>query len=74
MQRLRNPPRWLLLAYPAAMSLALVYFAEHYVVDIVAGAALALAVVVLVGRWERRGRDPVEGGRPDDGPSGTVLP
>lgn len=73
-QRLRSPARWLLLAYPAAMSLALVYFAEHYVVDIVAGAALALAVVVLVGRWERRGRDPVEGGRPDDGPGGTVLP
>lgn len=53
-QRLESPLRWLLLAYPLAMSLALVYFAEHYVVDVVAGGALALAVIVLVGRWERR--------------------
>lgn len=59
-QRLRHPLRWLLLAYPAAMSLALVYFAEHYVVDVVAGGLLALAVTLAVGRWERRTR-PVDG-------------
>ena len=53
-QRLRSPWRWLLLAYPALMSLALVYFAEHYVVDIVAGAVLALAVVAVAGLWERQ--------------------
>lgn len=53
-QRLRHPLRWLLLVYPAAMSLALVYFAEHYVIDVVAGGALALAVMVVVARWERR--------------------
>ena len=53
-QRLGSPWRWLLLGYPALMSLALVYFAEHYVVDIVAGAVLALAVVAVAGLWERR--------------------
>lgn len=53
-QRLRHPARLLLLAYPAAMSLALVYFAEHYVIDVVAGGLLALAVTLGVGRWERR--------------------
>ena len=36
------------------MSLALVYFAEHYVVDIVAGAVLALTVVAVAGMWERQ--------------------
>ena len=52
-QRLRSPWRWALVAYPLAMSTALVYFAEHYVIDIVAGALLA--GVVLAGR--RRTRD-----------------
>ncbi|MEP7738480.1 phosphatase PAP2 family protein [Nocardioides sp. 31GB23] len=53
-QRLGSPWRWLLLGYPALMSLALVYFAEHYVVDIVAGAVLALAVVAVAAMWERQ--------------------
>jgi len=52
--RLRSPWRWALLVYPLAMSLALVYFAEHYVVDTIVGAGLALVVMVAVGRWERR--------------------
>jgi hypothetical protein len=52
--RLHSPWRWLVLLYPVAMSLALVYFAEHYVVDAIAGALLALLVMVCVGRWERR--------------------
>ena len=71
-QRLRNPLRWLLLAYPAAMSLALVYFAEHYVIDVVAGGLLALAVTVAVGRWERRlaGDDDAPAAVPAD----SVLP
>ena len=56
--RLRSPWRWLLVAYPLAMSVALVYFAEHYVIDIVAGAALAAAVMVAARAWERR-RGPV---------------
>jgi hypothetical protein len=51
--RLRSPWRWLLLLYPLAMSLALTYFAEHYVIDAMAGALLALLVMIGVGRWER---------------------
>jgi hypothetical protein len=52
--RLRSPWRWALLVYPLAMSLALVYFAEHYVIDAIVGGALALVVTLAVGRWERR--------------------
>ena len=52
--RLRSVLRWLLVLYPLAMSLALVYFAEHYVVDILAGALLAAVVMVGCGLWERQ--------------------
>ena len=41
--RLRSPWRWLLLLYPVAMGLALCYFGEHYVIDEIAGVALAAA-------------------------------
>jgi membrane-associated phospholipid phosphatase len=52
--RLRSPWRWALLVYPAAMSFALVYYGEHYVVDVLAGFA-AVTVVMLGWRaWERR--------------------
>lgn len=50
--RLRTPWRWLFLLYPLAMSTALVYYGEHYVIDIVAGAALAVVVHVGCKRWE----------------------
>jgi hypothetical protein len=46
--------RWLLLLYPAAMSLVLVYFAEHYVIDALCGIALAGLVMVACARWERK--------------------
>lgn len=52
-QRLYGPWRWLLLAYPLAMSVGLVYFGEHYVIDIIAGAALALAVLAACSWWEK---------------------
>jgi membrane-associated phospholipid phosphatase len=45
--------RWarpLLAAYPVAMAFALVYTAEHYVVDILLGWAYALAAVWVVHR------------------------
>ena len=42
--RVQHRWRWLLLLYPLAMSFMLVYYAEHYVVDIIAG-WLAVAVV-----------------------------
>ena len=40
--------------YPAAMALALTYFAEHYVIDAICGCALAGLVMLGVGRWERQ--------------------
>ena len=52
-QRLRSPWRWALVAYPLTMSFALVYDGEHYVIDILAGAALALAVLAACSFWER---------------------
>ena len=42
-RRLRTGLRWLLLLYPLAMSFVVVYYAEHYVVDIIAG-GLCVAV------------------------------
>jgi len=51
-QRLRSPWRWLLALYPLAMSTALVYMGEHYVIDVLAGALLASAVLVGCQVWE----------------------
>jgi len=51
-QRLRSACRWLLLAYPVAMSTALVYYGEHYVVDVLAGCVLAVLVLVGCKVWE----------------------
>lgn len=73
--RLRGAWRGLLLLYPLLMAVALVYYAEHYVIDIVAGWALAVAVMVGCEVWERR-RDPgsdeivAEPTRPPQIPSG----
>lgn len=52
--RLRSRWRWLLLLYPAAMSFMLVYYAEHYVVDILAGFAAVGLVLGACTAWERR--------------------
>lgn len=52
--RLSSRWRWLLLLYPLAMSTALVYFAEHYVIDAVAGALVAGAVMWGCSWWEER--------------------
>ena len=51
-QRMRSRWRWLLLAYPVAMSTALVYYGEHYVVDVLAGALLAVLVLFGCKVWE----------------------
>jgi hypothetical protein len=46
--------RGLLVGYALAMALALVYTAEHYVSDILAGWLCAVLVTVLFGRLEHR--------------------
>jgi PAP2 superfamily len=51
--RLRHPARWLLLLYPALMSLTLVYTAEHYVIDVLAGYVAAGIIMVAASAWER---------------------
>jgi hypothetical protein len=56
--RLRSRWRWLLLLYPLAMSFMLVYYAEHYVVDILAGFAATGLVLWACGLWERHLRPP----------------
>jgi membrane-associated phospholipid phosphatase len=51
--RLSSPYRWLLLLYPLAMGTTLVYFGEHYVVDLLAGVLLAALVMTLMPFYER---------------------
>ena len=63
-QRLRSHWRWLLLLYPLAMSTALVYFAEHYIVDVLAGGLLAGLVMIGCSWWERK-HPPEEPALPD---------
>jgi membrane-associated phospholipid phosphatase len=53
-QRLRSAWRWAALAYPVLMSFALVYLGEHYIVDVLAGAACAVGVLLASAAWERR--------------------
>ncbi len=48
--------RVLLFAYPLAMALALVYFAEHWVIDVLVGWALVAASFVIWHRIERAAR------------------
>jgi membrane-associated phospholipid phosphatase len=53
-QRLTSRWRWLFMLYPLTMSFALVYLGEHYVTDVLAGAACAAAVAAACTAWERR--------------------
>lgn len=53
----RNSARWVRivsLAYPLAMTTALVYFGEHYVIDCLAGFLVVWFSWVAVDRWEKR--------------------
>lgn len=50
---LRTRWRWLILAYPLAMSFMLVYYAEHYVVDVLAGIVMLALVLRFWTLWER---------------------
>ncbi len=50
---LRTSWRWMLPLYPLAMSFMLVYYAEHYVVDILAGYAAVALVMFGWAWWDR---------------------
>lgn len=59
--------RWVrvpLAVFPVAMGLTLVYFAEHYVIDVLVGWLYVIGAFWIWNRWEGR-RDPTE--RPDRG-------
>ncbi|GAA4805606.1 phosphatase PAP2 family protein [Nocardioides caeni] len=63
--RFQNPWRWIVLLYPASMLFSLVYYAEHYVVDEIAGALLVAVVMAGWAWWDRRSgarRDAADGG------------
>ena len=55
--RLRGWWRWLLLLYPVAMSLTLIYSAEHYLIDTIMGGVIA-ALAMVIGAWWDRWRPP----------------
>jgi membrane-associated phospholipid phosphatase len=59
----RSRWRWLMAAYPVMMGLALVYTAEHYVIDVVLGVVYAFIVDRLCTTWEARHPAPQERGR-----------
>jgi membrane-associated phospholipid phosphatase len=64
----RSSWRWMACAYAVAMGIALVASGEHYVLDVLAGALLAMAAWALAGRvLERSASAPVRGarGQPD---------
>ncbi|MFJ9315706.1 phosphatase PAP2 family protein [Pimelobacter simplex] len=52
--RFASPWRWTVLLYPASMLFSLVYYAEHYVIDEIAGALLVVIVMAGWGWWDRR--------------------
>jgi len=52
-RRLHRWWRWLLLLYPLAMSAALVYSAEHYLIDTILGAVIAAMAMVIGSAWDR---------------------
>src|SRR5690606_1524274 len=44
---------WVMLAYAGAVTFGIVYLGEHYVVDVVAGVALAVAAYLAAYHWRR---------------------
>ena len=57
-RRLRTGWRWLLVLYPVAMSLALIYSGEHYLIDTLMGAVAAALTMAGCSAWERRSVSP----------------
>jgi membrane-associated phospholipid phosphatase len=71
--RLRSPWRWAALAYPLLMGFTLVYYGEHYVVDVLAGYLLAAAVHTAFSLWERRSARARQGTRRDNASPGPAY-
>jgi len=72
--RLTSPWRWATLLYPLTMGLTLVYYGEHYLVDVLAGYVLAVLVHAGVTWWERRrSAHAGEGGRSDHASTGPAY-
>lgn len=69
--RLRSGWRWLLVLYPASMTFMLVYYAEHYVVDAIAGGLLVALVMLGWGAWERWRGSPADAERSTDSTAST---
>ncbi|HEX4191214.1 MAG TPA: phosphatase PAP2 family protein [Marmoricola sp.] len=52
--KLKSAWRFLLIAYPLAMCVTLLYFAEHYVIDELVGMVMAALVMIGCRAWELR--------------------
>ena len=73
-ERFSSRWRWLFMLYPLTMSFALVYLGEHYVTDVLAGAACAAAVLAASTAWERsRGRRTVQSTAQDPGRGDSLI-
>jgi membrane-associated phospholipid phosphatase len=60
--------RAILLAVVIGISISTVFVKQHYVVDVLAGAALAVAAWLVAGRWLAARRDPFSGAAGDAQP------
>lgn len=62
--------------YALAMGFSLIYLGEHYLIDVLAGAALSIAIAVVAGRWltDRRVRWSGLADRERDAESTTPAP
>jgi hypothetical protein len=74
-RRVSRKWRPLLVAYPLMMAFTLVYSAEHYVIDLVLGWALAALVLAGIGRWEasRAAKAAARSVAEDKPPDGTAV-
>jgi membrane-associated phospholipid phosphatase len=72
--RLGRVAGWIGWGYALLMASALVYLGEHYVIDILAGALLAVACWHAVGAVRRQPGTRESAGAPDAAPARTVAP
>jgi PAP2 superfamily len=73
-RRVRRRYRPLLVVYPLIMAFTLVYSAEHYVIDILLGWALAVIVVCSLNFVRMRGSSESQPAGPSDRADGSGIP